>query len=148
MRFPRSLPSCDERRSSVATHLLTFDIFCRILILAGSIGMAASASSHPLEDATESATALCAKVDGEVSLEDCGSMLGMSSERKEARRAVFKVFQARAAFMSQCWASSAPGRCTEQADWYMESGMYRFRNSLKQESATRAPPLPPPDKRR
>lgn len=99
------------------SKLTRFVTTAAILLLAGA------AAAHPLEDAVVDAYRLCQKFDVE-SLEACGFMGGRSPEHTAARTAMRRVYDSRAAFMRKCQDSLE--RCSEQAEWYIGSGISRF----------------------
>jgi hypothetical protein len=79
------------------------------------------ASAHPLEDAAHEAMALCARVDGVETIDQCMGTTSQSEHRAPARAALQRLFKARSAFMRDC--EGGIFRCQEQADLYIWAGI-------------------------
>jgi hypothetical protein len=114
-------------------------IFVTFAIAAGA------ASAHPLEDAAHEAMALCARVDGVETLDQCMSTTSQSEHRPPARAALQRLFKARTAFMRECDTGSGLVRCQEQSDLYIWAGISR---DFKWTVVRTDQPLPPPAQRR
>jgi hypothetical protein len=112
-------------------------IFVTFAIAAGA------ASAHPLEDAAHEAMALCARVEGVETIDECMSTTSQSEHRPPARAALQRLFKARTAFMRDC--ASGIMRCQEQADLYVWSGISR---DFSWTVVRMDRPLPPPALRR
>jgi hypothetical protein len=91
-------------------------IFVTLAIATGA------AAGHPLEDAAHEAMALCARVDGVETIDQCIGTTSQSENRPRARAALQRLFKARSAFMRDC---EGLVRCQEQADLYVWSGISR-----------------------
>jgi hypothetical protein len=94
-------------------------IFVTLAIAAGA------AAAHPLEDAAHEAMALCARVDGVETIDQCMSTTSQSEHRPPARAALQRLFKARTAFMRACDTGGGLVRCQEQADLYILAGTMR-----------------------
>jgi hypothetical protein len=92
-------------------------IFVTLALLSGA------ATAHPLEDAAHQAMALCARVDGVETIDQCMSTTSQSEHRVPARAALQRLFKARSAFMGECGGGVV--RCQEQADLYIWAGTMR-----------------------
>lgn len=121
-----------------------YDKPCQALVGMALAFITSFASSHPLEDAAERATALCFQFEDVESLEYCGTeMTGRSPERAAARIAMRRLFEARTVFMRECQATKPLGFCTDLAEWYMGSGIARLNAPVQYTDA-----LPRSDARR
>ena len=106
--------------------MTTSDKPCHMLAGVALVFITSFVAAHPLEDAAERATALCAQFEDAESVEHCGTgMGGRSPERTEARKAVGNVFRERIAFMRQCQLKQPFETCVAQAEWLIGSGMSR-----------------------
>ena len=83
----------------------------------------AAASAHQLEDSAHEAMALCARLDGVETIDQCIGNVAPSPERPAAKAALLRLFKARTAFMRECGAGLV--RCQEQADLYIWAGISR-----------------------
>lgn len=95
----------------------------RDLLLASSLGVAAVVGAHPLDDAAHEAMALCARVGGVETIDQCMNTTSQSEHRPPARAALQRLFKARSAFMREC--ASGLERCQEQAALYISAGIMR-----------------------
>jgi hypothetical protein len=117
--------------------MTTADKPCHILIAVGFAFVTSFTAAHPLEDAAEKATALCAQFEDAESVEHCGTgMGGRSPERTAARMAVKSVFMERTAFMRECQAKQPFEDCAYQAEWLIGSGMARLHAPVQHIDAT------------
>ena len=84
-----------------------------MLALAG-----AAWGAEPLEDATYEAIKLCGRI-GQQSIDDCSRSVGRSPEHSAARKAVIRMFNARTAFMNNCFSTDRyPADCPHIAEWH------------------------------
>jgi hypothetical protein len=90
-----------------------------------TLALAGAAAAHPLEDAAHDAMALCARVDGVETIDQCMRTTSQSEHRPPARAALQRLFKARTAFMRDCDTGSGLVRCQEQADLYVWGGTMR-----------------------
>jgi DNA gyrase/topoisomerase IV subunit A len=97
----------------------------RGLLLASSLGVVTVAAAHPLEDAAHEAMALCTRLDGVETIDQCMRTTSPSPDRQAAKAALQQLFKERNAFMRQCDAGRNFGWCQEQADLYTLAGIYR-----------------------
>jgi hypothetical protein len=116
----------------------------RDLLLASSLCVAVVAGAHPLEDAAHEAIALCARLDGVETIDQCMNSASPSPDRLAAKGALQRLFKARAAFMGDCDTGGSLVRCQEQADLYTLAGIYRDFTWTVQHLDQ----LPPPSQRR
>jgi hypothetical protein len=86
--------------------------------------------------------ALCARVDGVETIDQCMSTTSQSEHRPPARAALQRLFKARSAFMRDC---EGLVRCQEQADLYILAGIFR---DFSWTVVRMGQPLPPPAQRR
>jgi hypothetical protein len=107
-----------------------------------TLALAGAAGAHPLEDAAHQAMALCARVDGVETIDQCMSTTSQSEHRVPARAALQRLFKARSAFMGECGGGVV--RCQEQADLYIWAGISRDFSW----SVVHLDQLPPPAQRR
>ena len=129
-------------------NMTTFDIPCHKRFAVVLAFITSFAAAHPLEDAAERATALCARFEDAESVDHCGTgMSGRSPEHTAARMAVREVFRARTAFMRECQAKQPFMVCVDQVEWYIGSGMARLHAPVQHIDRPTAS-LPRSDKRR
>lgn len=98
----------------------------RTILLASSLCVTTAASAHPLEDAAHEALTLCARMDGVETIEQCMGTASPSPYRAQAKEALQRLFNERAAFMKLC--DTGRGmleRCQEQADLFIWTGTLR-----------------------
>jgi hypothetical protein len=127
------------------TFMAMIDKFRHIAltVLVGCLSCAAAA--HPLEDAAHEAMALCARVDGVETIDQCMSTTSQSEHRPPARAALQRLFKARTAFMRECDTGGGLVRCQEQSDLYIWAGISR---GFSWTVVRMDRPLPPPAQRR
>jgi hypothetical protein len=106
-------------------------------------GLSCVAAAHPLEDAAHEAMALCARLDGVETIDQCMSNVAPSPDRPAAKAALLRLFKARTAFMRECERGGL--RCEEQADLYTWAGISR---DFSWTVVRTDQPLPPPAQRR
>lgn len=94
-----------------------------MLALAG-----AARGAEPFEDAVYEAMKLCGVV-GQLSIDDCSRSTGKSPEHSAARKAVIRMFNARTAFVNNCFSTDRyPSDCPYMADWHFWRGFNRAAN--------------------
>lgn len=108
-----------------------------------TVALCGAASAHPLEDAAREAMALCARVDGVETIDQCMNTTSQSEHRVPARAALQQLFKARSSFMRDC--EGGIFRCQEQADLYIWAGISQ---DFKWTVVRTDQPLPPPAQRR
>jgi hypothetical protein len=113
-----------------------------ITVLVGCLWSAAAA--HPLEDAAHEAMALCARLEGVETIDECMGNVAPSPDRPAAKAALQRLFMARTVFMRECEGGRLV-RCQEQADLYTWAGISR---DFKWTVVRTDQPLPPPAQRR
>ena len=96
------------------------------ILVAGHVGLASAADSF--EDDTFEALKLCGAI-GQLSVDDCSRSIGKSAEHSAARKALVRMFDARTAFMNNCWSTDRyPSDCSYMADWHFWRGFNRAAN--------------------
>ena len=95
------------------------------IMAAGHAGFA-SAAADSYEIATYEAVKLCAVIDAWGSIDDCSRNTGRSPEHSAGRKAVIRMFNARTAFMNNCFSTDRyPADCPYMAEWTFYSGFNR-----------------------
>lgn len=89
----------------------------------------------PLHHAAYEAFRLCARVDPNLWLDECGSMSGRSAAHSAARRALIRMYNERTFFMGACQAADSLGNCQQQAQWHMLHGFTRAVEDADQQTA-------------
>jgi hypothetical protein len=120
------------------------DKFCHMALAALVMCLAPAAVAHPLEDAAHEAMALCARLEGVETIEQCINSISPSPSRPAAKAALQRLFKAQEAFVQECNRGMLV-RCQEQADLYIWAGISKDRTLS---IARMGQPLPPPAQRR